>query len=352
MPEPGWKRRTFESATRLAGFIAPHLPEPPDDPRSIFVLRNNDIGDLLAVTPLFEALKRRFPRAKIIAGVGSWNFDVLRNNPFIDEILQVNAPWHNQRTGPHGLRAALQYILFSSEAKKIAQHRCDIGIDVLGSGFGSMLLMRVGIPFRLGVKGYAGGHSAAQRWVPHDNREHVGRSALRFAELLGATALPENRPQLFPDAAPQEGDTVVIAPGGGFPEKCWPVENYVELARRLAGVKIILIGGENDRASAARIAAANPGVKDLSGKLSLRETFDIIAQSSLVICNSSMAMHAAAAFRKPCMVLLGDWFPSAGAHAAQWGYPETKVLGKEAGRPSIWSVVEVMQLVAAARLPK
>ncbi len=36
---------------------------PPASPRSIFVLRNNDLGDLLVVTPLFEALRRRIPEA-------------------------------------------------------------------------------------------------------------------------------------------------------------------------------------------------------------------------------------------------------------------------------------------------
>ena len=343
----GWKRRTLEAATRLCSFAAPRAPGPPDEPRSIFVLRNNDIGDLLAITPLFEALKRKFPRAKIIVGAGSWNFDVLKNNPFVDEILPVNAPWHNQRTSPQGLFAALKYIFFSKEVRALAQRRCDIGIDVLGSEFGSMLLMRACIPFRLGVRGYAGGDSAAQRCVIYDEHEHVGRSALRFAELLGATDLPENRPQLFPDSQPGKGDAVVFAPGGGFAEKCWPVENYVELARLLSGRKIILIGGENDRPSAARIAQANAGAKDLVGKLSLRETFAIIAESTLVVCNSSMAMHAAAAFRKPCLVLLGGWFPSATAHATQWGYPETKVLGKEDGRPDIYTPEEIAGLVTA-----
>ena len=216
IPRAGWKRQAFELCTWACGLAAPRVAEPPGEPRSIFVLRNNDIGDLLAVTPLFEALKRRYPRAKIIAGVGSWNLDVLKSNPFVDEVLPVNAPWHNQRTRPQGVRAALNYIMFSGEVKNIASHRCDIGIDVLGSAFGSLLLMRAGIPFRLGVRGYAGGHSAAQRCLAYDELGHVGRGALRFAELLGATALPENRPQLYLDTPLSPSDSVVIAPGGGF----------------------------------------------------------------------------------------------------------------------------------------
>ena len=45
----------------------------------------------------------------------------------------------------------------SDEAKAIQSIGPEIGIDVLGSGFGALLLMRAQIPYRLGVRGYAGG---------------------------------------------------------------------------------------------------------------------------------------------------------------------------------------------------
>lgn len=341
------KRNSLECATWLAGKLAPQVSEPPSEPKSIFVLRNNDIGDLLVITPLFEALKRRFPRAKIIAGIGSWNFDVLKNNPHVDEILPVNAPWHNGKTAPHGVLPALRYIASSGEVKNLATRRCDIGIDVLGSAYGSLLMMRAGIPFRLGVRGYAGGHSAVQRCVNFDAAEHVGRAALRFAELLGATELPENRPQIFLQPAPQPSGAIVIAPGGSLAEKCWPMESYLELARLLAPRKIIVIGGKEDRPTAAKISGGRAHIVNLAGELSLAETFRVIAGSARVICNSSMAMHAAAAFRKPCFVLLGGWHPSAAAHATQWCYPESRVLGGESGGRGVYSPGEVFDLVSA-----
>jgi heptosyltransferase-2 len=164
--------------------------------------------------------------------------------------------------------------------------------------------------------------------VEFDERAHVGRSALRFAELLGATDLPENRPQLFLDERPAEDGSIVFAPGGGYAEKCWPLENFVALAGLLTDFPITVIGGEHDRAAGACIARAGSHVTDRTGQLSLRESFAAIASARLVVCNSSVAMHAAAAFRKPALVLLGPAFSSAAQHAAQWGYPETCVLGQ------------------------
>jgi ADP-heptose:LPS heptosyltransferase len=323
-----WKRDTLEFATRFCATLAPRSAALPSEPQSIFVLRNNDLGDVLVVTPLFEALRRRFPRAKIVAGVGDWAAPVLAGNPYVDETLPINAPWHNGQVRPQGVASALSYIAASREAARLAARRFDIGIDVLGSAFGSLLMMRAGIPYRLGVRGYAGGHSAALRCIEYDAREHVGRSALRFAELLGATDLPENRPQIHLGAAPVSNGGIAFAPGGGYAEKCWPLENFVALAKLLPDFKITVIGGERDRPAGARLTSASPGVSDFTGRLSLMESFAAIAAARVVVCNSSMAMHAAAAFRKPCLVLLGAGIPSALAHADQWAYPETRVLAQ------------------------
>src|SRR6185369_13123573 len=160
------------------------------EPRSILVLRNNDLGDLLVVTPLFEALRRRFPQAEIVAAVGLWNVATLRHNPHLSEVLVVDAPWFNKFVPRQTWPRILAYIAFSTQARELARRAFDTGIDVLGSPWGSLLLLRARIPFRLGVRGYAGGHTGVQQWVKFDPQEHVGRSALRFAEILGADDLP------------------------------------------------------------------------------------------------------------------------------------------------------------------
>jgi len=346
-----WKRNAIDAACRLASRVAPRVPAIPAKPRSIFVLRNNDIGDLLVVTPLFAALRSTFPEARIIAGVSTWNFDVLRDNPHVDEVLPLNAPWHNGQIRPQGLAAALRYIACSKEAASLARQNCDIGVDVLGSPQGSLLLMRARIPWRLGVRGYAGGDAAAQQCVDYDEDEHVGRAALRFAELLGAKELPENRPQIYLPAAPAEHGAIVVAPGGGFAEKCWPLENFAALLDRLAPHRVIVIGGKRDRAAGAHLAAGRAHVEDDTARFSLCETFALIAGARAVICNSSMAMHAAAAFRKPCLVLLGSYFQDAAQHAAQWACPETRVLGRSARHPEVWTPEEACPMLADLLAP-
>ncbi len=339
------------------------MPECPREPRSIFVLRNNDVGDLLVVTPVFEALRRLFPEAWIAAGVGDWSRDVLTGNPHLSEVLPANAPWFNkyqERTGPFG---RLAYIRSSSEVRQIAARRFQVGIDVLGSAWGSLLLLQAQIPCRLGVRGYAGGHSAAHMTVRFDPAEHVGRSALRFAELLGAVELPPNRPQLFLSreerdeghrwwiAAESAGRStrVVIAPGGGLPEKCWPAESFAALAAGLADLprlSILVLGGLRESDLIAKVAAASPRARTLPEVPGLRKVFALLAACDFVVCNSSMPMHAAAAFGKPIVALLGRSFHSAGHHQAQWGYPGLSAsLGREPGREDIWTPEEALSVI-------
>jgi ADP-heptose:LPS heptosyltransferase len=355
----------LEGAVRRAAARAPSPPWPPEAPRSFFVLRNNDIGDLLIVTPLFEALRRRFPEARIAVGAGDWSRDVLLHNPWISEVLPVNAPWFNKyaaAAGPLGRRAWLRR---SPEVREIAQRRFDVGIDVLGSAWGSLLLLRAGIPWRMGVRGYAGGDSGVQAAVEFDPSLHVGRAALRCAELLGAADLPPARPQIFltPEETDEaerwwaagEGGTrrrrVVIAPGGGVASRCWPEESWIALARGLASpdLSVLVLTGPREREIAAAVTAACPGARSHAEPPGLRQVFALLARSDLVLCNSSMPLHAAAAFSRRILVLLGPSFPSARAHQAQWGYPGlSESLGLEPGeRERLAAPGEVLEIVRA-----
>lgn len=360
-----WKRSIADKVVGLTSRISSYVEKQPEKPKSIFILRNNDIGDVLVITPLFEALKRQFPDAHIVAGVGDWNVETVKLNPYISEILPVNAPWYNKFIPNQRLSDALNYIAFSSESQELAKRRFDIGIDVLGSYFGSLLMMRAGIPYRLGVRGYAGGHTAVQKYVEYNEYEHVGRSSLRFAEMLGATKLPECRPQIFLSAseleagarqwsckageANRQAKRILIGPGGGFAEKCWPLENYANLVKMLTEIgnlEVIIVGGKQDREAASQLVAISPLVKSLAGDLALRESFALVAAADLVICNSSMLMHAAAAFSIPVVVLLGACLTSAKQHAKQWGYEGIcHIFGKESDRQEIYTPTEVRKII-------
>ena len=143
----------------------------------------------------------------------------------------------------------------------------------------------------------------------------------------------------------------MIAPGGSHPGRAWPINHFVDLARRLMRdrtLSLVAMGGPADAAAVGRIAAV--GVLDLPAGSTLRQSIAVISRADLVIANSSFAMHAAAASSVPAIVLLGERHESARAHAAQWGHGElTTMLGRDRERPKIVRAGRgVIEVVAGA----
>lgn len=303
---------------------------------------------MLVATPLLHGLKKSFPNAKISIGVGDWAKPLLENNPDIDEIIPCNAPWHNKQNcrypanSPKTFLEGLYYSLLSKEAHYLRKEKFSHGIDVLGSRQGSWLLRSAEIPNRYGVKGYAGGDNWCKKCVSFQENRKVAEGALEFLKLLDSNEKIEPRPKIFLtenevkeaqlrwNTGNSKRKKIIIAPGGGFPEKCWGDENFnnlTELLLKETSLIISIIGSIEDR---ARIKVQESDrLKNLCGNLSLRESAAMVSQSNFVITNSSLCMHLAGAFEVPSITLLGDWFESAKLHHNQWGYPEGKVLGKE-----------------------
>ena len=299
-------------------------------------------------------------------GVGDWARPLLENNPDLDAIIPCNAPWHNKQicrypaNSPRTFLEGLLYVLCSREARCISNKKFTHGIDVLGSRQGTWLLRAARIPNRFGVKGYAGGDRWCQKCISFDENRKVAESALEFLKLLGFNENIEPRPRIFLtkneikeaerrwNASDSKKKKIIIAPGGGFPEKCWGDENFnnlTELLLKEASLVISIIGSKEDR---VRIRVhESEQLKNLCGSLSLRDSAAMVSQSDFVITNSSLCMHLAGAFEVPSLALLGDWYDSAKLHHEQWGYPESKVLGKEikSGITRTVEPIEALQIV-------
>jgi len=333
---------------------------------NFFILRNNDLGDVLLATPLLKGLKTKLPNSRVSIGVGNWAMPLLENNPFVDEVIACNAPWHNKQNcrfpanSPKTFFEGLLYVLFSKESRYLSGRKFTHGIDVLGSRQGSWLMRRAKMPNRLGVKGYAGGDNWCTKYINFKEDTHVAETGLKFIELLNASVDIDPRPTIFltkdetANAESSWGERsestkrIILAPGGGFPEKCWGDKNFNELTNLLLknmNYQLCIIGSKEDK---NRISVMDsPQLTNLCGELSLRQSAAMVSLAEFVICNSSLSMHLAGAFRVPSITLLGEWYDSAELHQKQWGYPESTIKGKElkAFRNQTYSVSEAYELI-------
>jgi heptosyltransferase-2/heptosyltransferase-3 len=81
----------------LALIARPFVRQPVSTLRNILYIKPDHLGDLLLATPVLNALRARFPEARITALVGPWSAIVLERNPDIDVLLMCPFPGFARR---------------------------------------------------------------------------------------------------------------------------------------------------------------------------------------------------------------------------------------------------------------
>jgi len=196
---------------------------------------------------------------------------------------------------------------------------------ILPNSFKSALIpWFAGIPRRIG---YAG---EARRALLTETRRLDRKASPRLVDRFVALAVPKGglipmppAPVLVPNAANAAAamralalsthrPIAILCPGAEYgPAKRWPTEHFIALARNLLeeGYAVWLVGSPNDQPAALPIAAALPGVRDLTGRTDLGTAIDLLSLGSVVVSNDSGLMHAAAAVGRPLIALFGSSSP-------------------------------------------
>ena len=284
------------------------------------VVMPNWIGDALMAQPLLTLLARDDPAQTLVALAPRWVAPVLEAMPEVGRVIATDLA--------HG---ALQWRARRALAKTLAAERFDRAF-VLPNSFKSALIpWLAGIPQRIGYRGEARFGLLNRRIAGPDVA--LAMSA-RYA-ALAQTAEPGAAvplPRLVVDQATlhavrerfgfaPDDELIALCPGAEYgPAKRWPADHFAELARSLLlqrpRARVLLLGGNGDRAiSAAIIAAAGvgagapPRLHDLCGATDLSQAIALIAASSSVVSNDSGLMHVAAALSRPQVALFGSSDP-------------------------------------------
>lgn len=108
---------------------------------------------------------------------------------------------------------------------------------------------------------------------------------------------------------PQQTSTtekaIVLVPSSAWPLKRWPAEYFSSLIQLLPEHQFVLLGGPRDNFLEQIRRSAPERVQNLAGRLSWRETAQLIANSPLTIGNDTGALHIADWYGKPAIVCIG-----------------------------------------------
>lgn len=278
----------------------------------ILVVGVDWLGDALFMTPVFKAVKARWPRAYLAVSTASRNLPVLARCPHLDDVIAYDEV-------PFLLGLASQQQL----AAAFASRRLDTALLLHRSFTRALAVFRASVPRRIGFAHSKRDWMLTDRLSPPAPSLHRIDAYLSILNPLGIQN-PDRRPEIrpLPDDAGEwhkirsaktawsaRDRMLVLHPGGNWDLKRWPVERFAQTAARAAaqGWKVAVCGSSHEAALGRAIQDAVPGgaVVSFCGETEFGALVGLLADARLLISNDSGPLHLAAALGTPVVGLFG-----------------------------------------------
>ncbi|MFA4992774.1 MAG: glycosyltransferase family 9 protein [Candidatus Omnitrophota bacterium] len=268
--------------------------------KNILVIRSDRFGEFLLNIPAIRALKEAYPQARISLAVSSAVVELAGAVECVDEVLA----WDEIKGD-------------------LRKHKFDLCVALNPDKEANWAVFWAGIPVRVGYDrkwGFLLTHKLKDTKSP-GNRHEVDCN-LELVELVGAKTADKTLKinvddNLFREFIGQK--IVAIHPFTSDPLKQWPVERFMELARRITQetkAKVVLVGRiEGWRQFPLGIATAE--IIDLINKTSLAELAALLKRCSLLVSGDSGPVHLAACVGTPVVALFRNDLP--GKTSQRWG---------------------------------
>lgn len=312
------------------------------------VIRRDNIGDLVCTTPLFTALRERFPDARIDALVNSYNKAVLENNPEIGQVFwyakakhqaswkgKLSAYWQRLRLIVRLRRMKFDYAILANpgfqprslQLAKWIKPKHIIGYTENGNTQGSSIDVAIS-------------HTAYHPM-------HEAEDVFRLLAPLGVIGKPPAA-RVFPDETEvrsainaikkqtwESKFTIGIHISARKPSQRWPADRFAKLIHALYAeypANFLLFwspGDDTDPLHPGDDAKANVIMNQVATLPVLpfptQQLPQLIAGLSLcdvMVCGDGGAMHLAAGLSKPILCFFGK---SNALHWHPWGVPHVLI---------------------------
>jgi len=324
--EQFFKHHQLKFLGRLLGVA--EMPPAQIDPaaiRRILVVRQHDqLGDFLLATPVFKALRQRYPTAHITAVTRGYTAQAAEGNEFLDAVVPIyehGGDWTLARAAAvlrllwnkADLTIVLNTVshsLTSDLIARLATRGIIVGSEHLRfKGTSRNFFYHVNAPRPEEVR-----HQSARNLdilqplgiAGGDLREHL---CLRPEETAWAIA---HLRQL----GREEGRPLIaIHPGAGKLANRWPATCFAAAANALAsefGAQIYVTWGRREQDLGEELLAALEQPPLHSNHAELRKMAALLAAADLFLCNDTGVMHVGAAVATPLVAVFGPTDP------AQW----------------------------------
>ncbi|MEK6732937.1 MAG: GT4 family glycosyltransferase PelF [Candidatus Omnitrophota bacterium] len=287
--------------------------------KSILVIKFGAIGDVILIVPSLRLLRNNFPDAHISVLIGQKSKNVLKNCPYVDELIL-----YDKKSRDKGLKGMLKI------SRLLRRKNFDMSIDFQNNKTSHAISWLGAIPQRFG---YDNGKFSffvnkrikylKVRATPLDEQFKILKSA--GLDTTGASRYLETWPskedflyieRLLKNAWVNSSQILVGMNIGSSPRwetKRWPLKKFAKLSDMLAEKDIrVVLTGSADATSATRDFMNISGTKPVNavGQTSIGQLGALIKRCRIFITGDSAPLHIASSVGTDFIVLFGPTDPA------------------------------------------
>jgi lipopolysaccharide heptosyltransferase I len=292
----------------------------------ILIVKLGSIGDIVHTLPSLAAIRSALPDAEISWVVERRSAEILRDNPILDRLIEVDTK--ALRRGPvsgETLRAPRQQL------RRLRASAFDLALDFQGL-LKSATIARLSGARR--VFGFArdGLREPPSRFllsksIPTSKNLHVITKNLTLVSGALGIPMPERFDSLqFPIATSSlhraeaegaalhtGGNYAILNPGGGWPTKLWSAERFGRLADELwshHGLHSLVTHGPGEEELANTVLRTSKSGKARAANLSLKGFYELAKRARVYVGGDTGPTHLAIAAGAPVVGLFGptEWW--------------------------------------------
>lgn len=294
----------------LRGGVKAYISLPP---KKILIVQNAKLGDMVCTTPMFRAIKKRYPEAKLWVVGDALNREILVGNPDVDEYRVCGSDVYQI-------------------ARELRKQRFDFGCVTGPDLKGLAVLILAGVHAVVAPR-VEGGRSLQTRtyrvlkWFVIQKSHRMGsyapREYLRLLEPLNIFTEDTTKHLFFSEEAGQrvrnfienqrieKGQIIVgVSPSAGNKIKQWPLERFAAVIDYLVNrhkAKVFVIGGRRDEEQVREVMelVTASGVVNTLNRFSIEELKAFISNLDLFISVDTGPIYIAEAFGVATVDIVG-----------------------------------------------
>lgn len=291
--------------------------------KEILIIRLSSIGDVIHCTPVARSLKAAWPDCRITWLVGEVSADLLKENPYIDEIIVWSREKFEKKLKAFQFKEAFK--MWRELRSKLQKQDFYAALDIHGLFLTGMIIREVKTTRRIGMRD-------ARELNPHFMTKtgkplgkHITDKYLGVLPCLGIQSVDHRMSLSIPEDAREfakrfladhavlaHEKILILVIATTWPTKNWPPAFFIEVVKLLAkDFKIIMCGSKADL-NIGRDIEAQAGVQVVNaiGQTGLLEMAALIEQASVLVAGDTGPLHMAGALGVPTVGIFGPTDPA------------------------------------------